>query len=287
MQALESGTLMMKAKKLEETAEHISRLSIRCTLSGRQYYKLGSHDHMIDDKSYVIINKGQTYKTAFDNGDTEQETILVAFKPTFVENLMHSITTPEDKLLDDPFNTSEQPVVFYEKTYMIDPVVRALFLKLRTIMDDELGWKKEADLDSIYTQMLTRLLVVHKNLQQEINKLKTVKMSTRAELYKRLCVAKDYMDAHPDRRIGIDEVASVAFLSPHHFKRVFKELFGITPHKYHVSKRLEHSRRLLLDDSAKVEDVCRNTGFESSSSFIRLFREHYGCTPKAYHLNNF
>jgi AraC-like DNA-binding protein len=135
--------------------------------------------------------------------------------------------------------------------------------------------------------MLTRLLVVHKNLQQEINKLKTVKMSTRAELYKRLCVAKDYMDAHPDRRIGIDEVASVAFLSPHHFKRVFKELFGITPHKYHVSKRLEHSRRLLLDDSAKVEDVCRNTGFESSSSFIRLFREHYGCTPKAYHLNNF
>jgi AraC-like DNA-binding protein len=185
--------------------------------------------------------------------------------------------------LDEPFAASTQPVRFFEKTYNIDPVIKTNFIKLRKLADEEIGWKRETDLDGIYTMMLTRLLIVHKNLNREINKLNCSKKSTRVELYRRLSIAKDYMDAHPNKRISIDEVASVAFLSAHHFKKAFKELFGITPHRYHIIRRLEYSRKLLLNDELKVENVCVNTGFESSSSFIRLFREHFGCTPKAYY----
>jgi AraC family transcriptional regulator len=287
MHSIDSGTLVLKSKKLEETAEHISRLSIRYTLNGEQHYKLGSHEHVITNKSYVVINKGQNYKTSFTNLDEDQEMILVAFKPKFAEGLMHSLVTDDGTLLDDPFKPVDQPVTFFERTFTVDPVIRDLFLKLRKLMDEDIGFKKEVDLDSVYTQMLTRLLVVHKNLSSEINKIKTTKLSTRTELYRRLWVARDYMDAHTDRRISIDEVAGVAFLSSHHFKRIFKELYGITPHRYHVQKRLDYSRKLLQnDDEVKVEDVCRNAGFENASSFIRLFREHYGFTPKAYHLNN-
>jgi len=287
MSALENGALYLKSKKLEETADHISRLSIRYILNGEQYYRIGSHDQVITPSTFAVINQGQHYKTAFNGGDVEQEMILVAFKPLFAEALLHSLIAPEDNLLDDPYRPLNQPLAFFEKNYEIDPVIQECFLKLRKLMDEELGWKKETDLDAIYTTMITRLMMVHKNLALEMNKLKSTKKSTRTELYRRLCIAKDYMDAHPYKRISIDEVASVAFLSPHHFKRTFKELFGITPHRYHISKRLEHSRKLLINDEVKVEDVCRNSGFESSSSFIRLFREHYGCTPKAYHLNNF
>lgn len=286
MHSIDSGTLLLKTQKLEETAEHVSRLSIRYTLNGEQYYKLGSHEHIISKDSYVVINKGQSYKTAFNNKKEDQEMILVAFKPKFAEDLMRTMVTSEDKLLDDPFKESNQVVTFFEKTYEIDPIIRSLFIKLRQLIDEEdTEWKKEAGLDEIYTVMLSRLLNVHQNLAYDINKIKTSKLSTRMELYRRLSVAKDYMDAHPDRRISVDEVAGIAYLSSHHFKRIFKELYGVTPHRYHVQKRLEHSRRLLMEEAAKVEDVCRNSGFENASSFIRLFREHYGFTPKAYHLN--
>lgn len=286
MHSPDSGTLLLKSKKLDETAEHVSRLSIRYTLNGEQYYKLGSHEHLISKDSYVIINKGQSYKTSFINKKEDQEMILVAFKPKFAEDLMRTMITSNDNLLDDPFKENGQAVTFFEKNYEIDPVIRDLFIKLRGLMDEEdVEWKKETDLDDIYTIMLSRLLKVHQNLSFEIDKIKTTKLSTRTELYRRLSVAKDYMDAHPDKRISIDEVAGIAYLSSHHFKRIFKELFGVTPHKYHVQKRLAHSRRLLMEEAAKVEDVCRNSGFENASSFIRLFREHYGFTPKAYHLN--
>ncbi|HTA82835.1 MAG TPA: AraC family transcriptional regulator [Bacteroidia bacterium] len=287
MPKLDNGSLMIKADELEETADHVSRLTIRLSLNGDQYYKVGSNDHVIDPKSYLVINQGQHYRTAFE-GTKDQEMILAAFKPSFVSNILKSIVTTEDRLLDDPFKATEQPISFFEKSYEMDPEILNMFLQLRKLMDEEdLGWKKEFDLQSIYSSLLIRLLFVHKNLKQDIDKLKSAKLSTRTELYRRLTIARDYMDAHPEKRISIEDVATVAFLSPHHFKRAFKELFNITPHQYHIEKRLSYSRELLADQSSKVEDVCRKVGFENSSSFIRLFREHYGCTPRAYHLNNF
>jgi len=286
MEKLETGTLFIKANELEETSDHISRLSIRLTLNGDQYYRIGSHDHSIHSKSYVIVNQGQHYRTAF-KGTEGQEMIVVAFKPSFAASVLNDLVTPEDKLLDDPFKASSQPVAFFEKTYETDPEILEIFHKLRKMLDEDIGIKKEADLNTVYAQLLTRLLGAHSNLKQDIDKLKTAKLSTRTELYRRLCIARDYMDAHPQKRISVDEVAGVAFLSTHHFKRAFKELFDITPHQYHIHKRLEFSQKLLKEKHLKVEEVCRQAGFENSSSFIRLFREHYGCTPKAYHLNNF
>ena len=286
MHSLDNGAMMLKLDKLEETADHISRLTIRLTLKGDQYYRIGSHDHSINPDSYLIINQGQHYKTEF-NGTKNQEMILVAFKPGFAAEVLHTILTPEDKLLDDPFKPIDQPVAFFEKTYEMDPEIQNMFLHLRKLMDEEIGWKKEYDLQSLYSAILTRLLFVHKNLRHEIDKLKGSRLSTRTELYRRLSIAKDYMNAHPGKRISIDEVAAIAYHSPHHFKRSFKELFGITPHQYHVQRRLAYSQKLLKDGSGKIEDICRQVGFENSSSFIRLFREHYGCTPRAYHLNSF
>jgi AraC-like DNA-binding protein len=286
MEKLETGTLLLKADELEETSDHISRLSIRLTLNGDQYYRIGSHDHSINSKSYLIINQGQHYRTSF-KGTQAQEMILVAFKPSFAAGVLNDLVTSEDKLLDDPFKASSQPVSFFEKTYDTDPEILNIFMQLRKMMDEDIGTKKETDLNGIYAQLLIRLLKTHTHLKQDIDKLKTAKLSTRTELYRRLCIARDYMDAHPQKRISVDEVAGVAFLSTHHFKRAFKELFNITPHQYHIHKRLEFSQKLLKEKHWKVEDVCRHAGFENSSSFIRLFREHYGCTPKAYHLNNF
>lgn len=282
MAGLDNGTMMIRADELEETADHVSRLTIRLSLNGEQYYKVGSNDHIITPKSYLVINQGQHYRTAF-NGTKDQEMILVAYKPTFAAGVLQSLVTSEDKLLDDPFKPAEQPVAFFEKNYEMDSEIQQIFFTLRKLMDEkDLGWKREYDLQDIYTKLLIRLLDVHKNLKQDIDKLKSAKLSTRTELYRRLSIARDYMDAHPEKRISIEEVAHIAFLSPHHFKRAFKELFNITPHQYHVERRLEHSRTLLADESSKIEDVCRKVGFENSSSFIRLFREHYGCTPKAY-----
>lgn len=280
MQQLETGTLFIKARKLEETADHESRLSIRLMLNGRQYYRVGNHDHLVTPDNYLVINQGQRYRTSF-HGETEQEMILAAFQPGFAEGLLHALVTPRDQLLDNPFHHNMQPVQFFEKTYDADPFIGQLFSLLRKMMNEDMALRKEADLDGIYTALLARLLDVHRHTGKEIGRLGSAKLSTRAELYRRLSIARDYLDAHLYRRVGVEEAATAACLSVHHFKRAFKELFGITPHRYHVQQRLESAKQLLRHGRMSVGEICHLVGFEDDSSFIRLFRLHYGYTPGA------
>src|SRR6187397_2286313 len=67
MEQLETGTLFIKSKRLEETSDHVSRLSIRCILNGEQHYKVNMHDHRITPDTYLVVNQGQHYKTSFQS----------------------------------------------------------------------------------------------------------------------------------------------------------------------------------------------------------------------------
>lgn len=275
---LDNGIMFINSKRLEETDAHISRLSIRCMSGGEQYYKVGSHEHRVTPENFLVINHGQQYKTSYD-GPGDKEMMLIAFKPGYAEEILYSVMTQEDKLLDDPFNTVGQPIQFFEKTYDSDPYIKNTFTWLRGLMNENIGWKKSVDLDSVYSGILMRLLQIHREVYADINKIDSVKFSTRKELYKRLTIGKEYLDNNLHRKINIEEVSRIASLSPHHFKRAFKNLFGHTPYDYHVTKRLEYSRRLMEGGGLTVSEICHQIGFEDPSSFIRLFKNRYGCTP--------
>src|SRR5678815_5517420 len=90
MENLETGTLYIRAQHLEETAEHVSRLSIRCMLNGEQHYRVGNRDVLVTPENYLVVNQGQLYKTALSS-EHPLEMILVAFKPGFAESLLSSL----------------------------------------------------------------------------------------------------------------------------------------------------------------------------------------------------
>lgn len=278
MEILDNGVMFINNRKIEETDLHISRLSVRCMTGANQYYKVGSNDHIVNQENYLLINRGQQYKTSYE-GDGNQEMMVIAFRPGFAEEILYSVITGEDKLLDDPFSTAEQPIHFFEQTYDMDPYITHTFKWFRQLMNEDIGWKKTADLDSVYADLLVRLLQVHRGLYADINKIDSVKLSTRKELFKRLHVGKELFDNTLHRKVSVEEVSRMASLSPHHFKRNFKKLFGLAPHEYHVKKRLAYARKLIEGGGLGVGEICHQVGFEDPSSFIRLFRNHYGCTP--------
>jgi AraC family transcriptional regulator len=51
--------------------------------------------------------------------------------------------------------------------------------------------------------------------------------------------------------LPIEELASVAGLSPAHFSRVFKEVLGDTPHQFVMDYRVEQAKRMLADRSGR------------------------------------
>jgi AraC-like DNA-binding protein len=69
--------------------------------------------------------------------------------------------------------------------------------------------------------------------------------------------------------------------SPAHLVRAFSRTFGIPPHAYVLGRRIDASRRLLLDGMPPAQ-VALSVGFYDQAHFTRHFRAHLGTTPGRY-----
>ena len=63
------------------------------------------------------------------------------------------------------------------------------------------------------------------------------------------------------------------------FKRDFEKLFGSTPGKWLLEKRLHHSMHLLGNFDKTVGEAAFESGFESPSHFSRAFKARFGKGP--------
>lgn len=82
-----------------------------------------------------------------------------------------------------------------------------------------------------------------------------------------------------DAAFSLGEMAKVAFMSPFHFNRAFRNLTGVPPLRYLGAIRLEAAKRLLLTTDMSVTDVCFEVGYQSLGSFVRRFTELVGLSP--------
>lgn len=101
-------------------------------------------------------------------------------------------------------------------------------------------------------------------------------------LLRRLLRAKDRMDAASHEPWSVDRLAEVSGVSKAHFARCFKAAFGIPPHRYLLSRRIERAKALLRDTQASVTDVAFQTGWNSLGTFTRVFRDIVEQSPTSF-----
>lgn len=101
----------------------------------------------------------------------------------------------------------------------------------------------------------------------------------------RLARARDLLREACDAPLTVADAAREAALSPCHFIRTFKAVFGETPRQVRIDARLERARRMLALDEASVTDICNAVGFSSLGSFSSLFSRRVGVAPSAYRHN--
>jgi AraC-like DNA-binding protein len=102
------------------------------------------------------------------------------------------------------------------------------------------------------------------------------------ELNRRLLRARDAMDRAYAGSLDVRAVAAIAHISPAHFSRCFRVVFGESPHRYLQRRRVERSMFLLRESDRTVTDICLDVGFSSLGTFCRTFRQIVGQTPSMY-----
>ncbi|WP_447035006.1 helix-turn-helix domain-containing protein [Streptomyces sp. DSM 118878] len=92
---------------------------------------------------------------------------------------------------------------------------------------------------------------------------------------------RDLLDERLCEGITLDEAGRRLHASSAHLVRAFSGAFGIAPHQYLMSRRVDLARRLLLDGRAPSE-VAIAAGFYDQPHFTRHFKRVVGTTPGRY-----
>jgi len=100
-------------------------------------------------------------------------------------------------------------------------------------------------------------------------------------LLRRLLRAKDRMDAASHEDWPVQRLARVSHVSEAHFARAFKQAFGVPPHRYLLTRRIEQATALLRDTNLPISEIALRTGWQSLGTFGRIFRDITGQNPGA------
>jgi AraC-like DNA-binding protein len=202
----------------------------------------------------------------FDYGvKTTVETVVVQFKQNFHEDAFYK--QPEMHLIYELMERAATGIAFYGTTKI---KAGALLKKLNGLSAFDqlllliqifqlLATSKE------YTLLNTRPIASHAVIKEQ---------ERMHQIYK-------YVEAHFQEPIKINDIAKKVNLTDAAFCRYFKKSTKLTYTDFVNQYRVNHSKKLLMQD-ANVTEACYDSGFESLSYFNKTFKKITGQNPSLF-----
>ena len=113
-----------------------------------------------------------------------------------------------------------------------------------------------------------------------------VELTPQEDVNRRMLRARDEMDRRYAEPLDVPTLAAIAHLSASQFGRVFKDVYGETPHRYLQRRRVERAMTLLRQTDRPVTDIAWDVGFASLGTFSRTFAVIVGCSPSEFRLRH-
>jgi len=130
--------------------------------------------------------------------------------------------------------------------------------------------------------ILKEVYSLQQHTERSTERVPARKRSTRREVFRRLLIAMAYMDGNCTRSLSLADIAAVAWMSPYHFLRTFRQVTGQTPFQYVCARRIERAKDLLSTANEPIVEVAEAVGYDSHTSFHAAFRRYTGETPDHY-----
>lgn len=228
------------------------------TLAGRQDFFSGGEFHRSPPGNVIQFNPDQAHDGHPGDGTT-------------LGYVMIYVPTAQLEASFADAAGCERAARFHgRETLLADPQLRHAILDLAQLMIDRQGTR--IDQEHALHRMATRLV-------QRAGKFQPGGRASRPDAL--LLRAKEYILAHLETDLSLDEISQAAHLSKYHFLRLFRQQFGITPHQYVLSCRV-NAARSALESGVAPSEVAFRYGFTDLSHFNRRFKRIYGKTPYQY-----
>jgi len=256
--------------------EHVGCLSFKTVLMGEEWYGVNNNRLAIRPGQFLILNDDQTYSCNIA-GTEKVRSFSVFFKNGFAASVLQDTFNSEGGLLDNYALSDSAIPEFFQTLNNFDQELQQHLSGLIASLEN-FGYDASM-VDEYLIFLLRYLLRVHNKDRSRSSNVQAIKLSTKTELYKRLCIAKDILHSSFMENPGLDFISASACLSVPQLVRQFKAVFHITPYQYLIRLKLEHAARLLKQTNNPIHSVTWMCGFEDTSAFCRAFKSQYGLSP--------
>ena len=89
----------------------------------------------------------------------------------------------------------------------------------------------------------------------------------------------DYIHAHLNEDLSLEQLASIGCFSKFHFLRLFKIAFNKTPYQFINEERVRMGRQMIERTRIGINEIAHSLGFTNPSSFSRMFFNQTGLYP--------
>jgi AraC family transcriptional regulator len=271
-----TSCIVLSRGRVLESAVAPRPLMIVTARGGRETFVVGRRKMAVGDDTFLIVNEGRLHSSSI-RADVDVETFRILFRTGLVEEVLGSLVTPADRMLE---REPPRAGFAFEFSEGLQPHDRLVSPVLRYIRQHAVGGSDDSIwFDEQIGYLIERMLLGHRAIVRKVQALPCARVETRRELYRRISLAVDHIETCFDQQISLDVLAKVACLSKFHFQRAFCALLGLTPRDYLQRKRAFVARRLLATTALSASEIALRVGYASRTSLTKQVRRWTGAAP--------
>lgn len=258
---------------------HVGCLSFKTVTAGEEEYTVDGRTIVVRPGQFLILNDDQPYGCRIRNGGPTK-VFSVFFKKEFARDVVADVINSEAVSMDNAGNSVNTPVEFFQTLNLLTEHFQSELMRfIARLETDPYGDDK---IDEYLVFLLRYLLHTHRADLVRMATINALRASTRLEIYKRLCIARDLLHSCWQEPITLQTISRASCLSVPQLIRQFKNVFQVTPHQYLVHLRLQQAAVLLQTTNLPIREITVRCGFEDASAFGRAFRSMYCIQPEMY-----
>jgi len=169
------------------------------------------------------------------------------------------------------------PLLFPTPLPITRPLLRALVALLR-----QAGERNQATIDILLESLVQAAQQAQAPTDAWIERACGRSESHRRQVVLRLLSPRNRILNEPFGVHDLDTLAAAARYSKSHFLRMFRDVFGSTPHDLLIGARMELAKQLIANSDLAIAEVAASVGYESRYAFSRLFKKRVGVTASDY-----
>jgi len=150
----------------------------------------------------------------------------------------------------------------------------------------EVTYRQEGYLLKINAQIYNLLVAIFRNENCINNKIDSIKRISNFRKKKTADEIKQYIEMNYNKKISLDKLSKIFFLSPQYISALFSKQTGYTPIEYLNKIRIEKAKELFVAGETNISKVAQEVGFGDIHYFYKVFKQFERKTPVQFISNN-